>query len=81
VLDHLVDARVGLHPPRLRLLVDLALADDEGRVQPPVAFVVAEELDPGEDGPEPAARGRFLDALPAQGGEDLGAVFGPDHAP
>jgi hypothetical protein len=47
VLDDLVDARVGLHPPRLRVLVDLALADDEGRVQPPVAFVVAEELDPG----------------------------------
>ena len=56
----LVDARVRLDLPLLGLLLDLALSDDEGRGQPPVLFVVAEQLHPGEDGPAHAA-GRVLE--------------------
>src|SRR5712691_9760871 len=80
VLDRLIDAGVGLHPQLFRLLVDLTLADDEARVQPPVAVVGAQELHPSEDGPTDAAGGCLLDALPVHGDEDLCAVVGPDHA-
>jgi hypothetical protein len=33
--DHLVDTDVGLYPPFVGLLVDLALADDEARFSQP----------------------------------------------
>jgi hypothetical protein len=50
--DHFIDADVGLDPPFVGFLVDLALADDEARVQPAVvAADLAEKLDTGKDGP------------------------------
>src|SRR5205823_13108560 len=63
VLSHLVDADVGLHPPLVRLLVDLALPHDEAGVQPTVVLMVAEQLHAGEDRAPHTAGGFLLDAL------------------
>src|SRR4051812_31714869 len=76
----LVDAGEGLHPPLVGLLVDLALAHEEARVQPAVVLVLGEELQAHEDRPAHAARRVLLDALSVHRDEDLGAVVGGDDA-
>jgi len=69
----LVDADVDVEPPVLALLVDLALADEEARVEPTVRLCLGRQLDPGEDG-APVHRSILLDALAAHRDEELAAV-------
>src|SRR6266508_4288928 len=80
MLDHFVDADIGLHPPVFGLLLDLALADDEARVQPSVVTIAGtQQLDTGEDGPTRTNRACFLDTLAVQRDEDLRAVCRANH--
>ena len=80
--DRFVDADVGLDPPLVGVLSDLALADDEARIQPAeLATEGAEELDPGKDGSAHARCGRFLDALAVDRDEDLSPVLSANDTP
>src|SRR5688572_16087906 len=80
--DHFIDADVGLDPPFVGFLVDLALANDEARVQPAViAADLGEELDSGKDGPTDAGSGLFLDALAVHRDQDLSPVLSANDAP
>src|SRR5207244_6980355 len=63
-------AHVGLHPPDLSLLVDLALADHEAGVEPPVRLLFGCQLDACEDRAAPAGSS-LLDALAVDRDEDL----------
>ena len=57
----LVDADVGVPPPVLAFLVNLAFSE-EARVQPAVWLGVARQFDPGENR-TPSRRASVIDAL------------------
>src|SRR4029453_8211553 len=52
---------------------------DEGRIQPAIGVVLAQELDPRQD--RSTIHVSFQDALAVERGEDLGAVLGGDDPP
>src|SRR4029453_2959289 len=61
-LCSVVQADVNVEPPILALFVDLALADNEARIEPAVRLRFGRQLDTREDRAPPAGR-TLLDAL------------------
>src|SRR4029453_11239011 len=68
-----------VEPPVLVLLVDLALADEEARVQPAPSRCLGGQLEPGEDRPSP--RRVLLDALAMDRDEEVVARTRGDRSP
>src|SRR4051812_38496331 len=77
-LGELVEADVGIEPPLVALLVDLALRNDEARVQPSIRRGLGRELHAGED--RAPARVLLLHALAVDGDEQITSVACRDHA-
>jgi DNA-3-methyladenine glycosylase I len=79
-LRDFVHTHVRVDPDLLGVFIDLALTDDEARVQPEVRLALGEHLDAREDRPAQPIAGDLLDALPVQRDDDVGTVLGPDRA-